>query len=747
MQGIQKYASTATAVTTPLATVGSDDSAFLASSVSVSREGAWLSVEDNDGWASASGTISRHPTEAVGSDWKIPWGSGFASKVAERATASVSIAANGEVDTFRLLTGHTGEWNGTLTSFGDIEVSDDLELWRKPVVIHASALPNHPVHCVVKAATASGKFYYPQSLRLDYDDWCIVNAPLAGSGENVIFEQEEPTGSAYPLTRERTYVEKSATYGMSPHRFPGLTGGQVAWNARSSAISDSDVTCSFRVGVTASTIGTVGWSARPQPGTSGLKAYVRLLGSARSEFYVDGTKIGDFDLPEGDHTVSFTLKAAPTFGAYVMVDGRTALTGTQPTSVIPTKNDEYWFAYGSMTGGVLAGVQVGRPALSHVDTAPPSEGWGVRFNATSNDFRTATRPRARPFISKDASSIIREVCSSLGWCAGIDEYGNLAISSWRWALAQDGAARKPSASFDVNSTLAGLSWDGKRRSMPEDIVVKRREPSISVDDPIVWVAEDMVFSRTQTHEEFIGPDTDTDWVDLDTEFVRDWSNTSSCFDSQVEFKSPGGAGGTGVNKVTLGRMPRDDRYRLAVDVSVGTGAALYLRFDSGPYVGGPSPVVRAAKKVTWREVSVRSNDVGPAFGGEYTHDGGWCLSASEADAIKKELIRQVQTPMENISGLEVWPEPGLQIGDHIMLRFDTAGTASPVSSVQMLVTRIENSISGGSYKQTLDGRVVSYRRAVMWDQVDAAYSNSMWDAVDGKLASKTWNQVDADPLA
>lgn len=162
------------------------------------------------------------------------------------------------------------------------------------------------------------------------------------------------------------------------------------------------------------------------------------------------------------------------------------------------------------------------------------------------------------------------------------------------------------------------------------------------------------------------------------------------------------------------------------------------------YRGRGLPLLRAMGKATSTEAEFVSAIRGPSWAPELVHDVGWFIQHDTriqgvADFIAAELAQS----RPRLSGIEVLPDPRIQLGDKVRL-VESARTGLEVVGV---VVSVSQSIGAGEHTMTLELMVLSVVAAqVTLGEFDDWYDGLTLGQVDAVFSEETLGQRDARPL-
>ena len=129
---------------------------------------------------------------------------------------------------------------------------------------------------------------------------------------------------------------------------------------------------------------------------------------------------------------------------------------------------------------------------------------------------------------------------------------------------------------------------------------------------------------------------------------------------------------------------------------------------------------------------------------DLTHDTGrWVQSSTAARSLAYWLAQQTAKPRPVITGVEIAPDPRLQLGDKIAVT-DTHRTGVRIIGV---ITEIQQDIAAGDHSMTLR-LLVTYIKAEnpTLFEYDQVWGSAALEDRDSAWSQQTLEQFDADPL-
>ncbi|MFJ7748719.1 hypothetical protein ACIQXM_02040 [Arthrobacter sp. NPDC097144] len=439
------------------------------------------------------------------------------------------------------------------------------------------------------------------------------------------------------------------------------------------------------------------------------------------------------ELPYADGHV-FTLRVLPSGSTlqYTLRDavGREATGSTGKPTATNSAMAEVRVA-STAAGALIGGAQVAFPS-----TAWASVGYTRSAFITPSTYN-GTLAASPPIQDETARSLLE--AQATAELAGLWIDGDGALH-WVNRLRLTGAA--PVATLTSKDNLLSLPWEEDFAAVSSVVTVTSRSPEAIMQSkyPLheVWRSSYSKVNAdgTEIFEELLHPDTDEDWIMVDTRFDNDYADANNMrgsdvavyyfFENDLEPGQGGSVSSEGYQRAWVGATLRfiDHRtYKLTTTVyAVSTPAwdeyefSLQIPTEHQSVSGGGwqanlggmnFPVIRAYGKVMWTDVTY-SADAGTWDAPALSHDVGWWVQdAGECQAIANYLARNTTTAQPFLSAVSIIPDARLERGDVVTLVDpDLTGI-----EYRCLVVGIEDRISGSplTWDQTCDFRVIDYK--------------------------------------
>lgn len=295
------------------------------------------------------------------------------------------------------------------------------------------------------------------------------------------------------------------------------------------------------------------------------------------------------------------------------------------------------------------------------------------------------------------------------------------------------------ATKTTDLTVDNLAWADNLEHVREQVVIKRRLPAISRharDSILLWQGSAQKITSGQEVEEWLDPGADVDWIMPDLGFVR---ISVDGVDPTLPYGSKTGAVFADDDPDTPEVLTSTSGYNFSVETFAGTikvlqsadtlpsGKTLVTKLPDDAvniprhWRGESLPLFRGKGKVQWAERSDTYATGTAAAVASYEHDCGWWVQNDiRADELRLFLVDALKEPTPEITGVDIDPDPRLELGDKIAL-LDPSRTGL---SLDLVITGIRQSWSGGVPTMTLSGRVTRVEQATT--VIDPA---SSWDAL------------------
>ncbi|MEX3600481.1 hypothetical protein [Kocuria carniphila] len=408
-----------------------------------------------------------------------------------------------------------------------------------------------------------------------------------------------------------------------------------------------------------------------------------------------------------------------------------------------------------MTDNQIGGIQVAFPgraheATKHVPTAvlsPPPAFRSLRGN-----------PAIEPTPAIDLLTQWSKAECAAMW---IDEDG-----VFQWRNRNKFTAGPVAATVTSSTDLLDLTWS-------HDVQGARRQTTVEYKDVaaqwskrsrmVVWQGSGQTMEPGDSMEEFITAPEDEAWVGIDTSPQLFQAETSKqAFNKGqgswvgfVGYDADGNENGNGkyvgyaynIDWVTEATLKLTQTWLGSAPTGVDNiklqtrdgGTALKPQWQ-----GMNLPVFRAQTKLMFADATRAANVGGPRNAPDLEHSTGWWIqNRTTATDLAFWLAQQTVKPRPVVEGVEIMPDPRLQLGDKIRVH-DTHRTGLRITGV---ITEINQSIAAGDHSMSLRLLVTE----VLADkptlaEYDAAFSGATLSVRDETWGTSTLSQFDADPL-
>ena len=717
------------------------------------------------GYTAAHGSAVVEPQGvAVTERSPTPWGAETPQPLTPAVVRAVVDGQSARVFT-GLVDKASGSTSGASTDVGLVDITDRLRrlvsippLARimPPPTTDGSTVPMHiglvPSFLVDRVLRACG-FYAtaPMAAR------CVLSVPLTGSTypergrvllsrrDNTWREQPYFSTSWHSPLGNRLYAEYEPEIG-------GTTGGnltrpmEIIFSAGNTQENACRMECvwgngsAIAVGITSSKSLTVQFTYPTDTSTrtTVFTATTAELGNWRHASV-------RFE-PNGDRTASITIRT--NFGGYKRL-GRATLpwwTETQPMQKVTI----------DLRGNEVGGFQVAFPANpSRLEAFTPTA------NITARS-PLASLKGAPAIVNEDALTLLTEWAQQECAAFWIDEDG---VVQWR----NRDAFVSGQAVAEVTSThdLLDLEWSHDAQGAASSVTVSYREVAQQRSNTsrlVVWQGSGQTMEPGDEIEEFASPPDDEAWIKVDsTPQVIEGETGAAAFNrgrgswvgftaydknnnvyrsaTRVGYKGdvqPLGPNSWKITHTWAGFAPADvDHIKLSTqDDDTYTLKKRWQNFDL--------PVLRAQCRLVFQEADITASSGGMADAPDLAHDAGWWIQdRSEASALAYWLAQQTARPLPVVNGVEISPDPRLQLGDKITVT-DTHRTGVRVTGV---ITEIQQDISAGDYSMSLRllvTNVVATRPTLY--EYDQLWGGAEIESRDAAWSGQTLAQFDAAPL-
>lgn len=359
---------------------------------------------------------------------------------------------------------------------------------------------------------------------------------------------------------------------------------------------------------------------------------------------------------------------------------------------------------------------------------------------------------AAPSITESTSkSLLEEISAATMSAMWIDEHG-----VFQWAPSRALTSRAVARTLTTADDILSMPWRDDLLAARKSVLVRHRAPACTRSrwDNVLWHQGGIVnLEEGQVNNDFLSPQNDSDWVGQ--------------MAPVLQLGEPGSAGpaSNGWGSLVGGMLATGDTdtsaTMLAVSVSpvatqtwkirhtvgsVPDGSKVELRFPRHSttiwprWHGKDLPIIRGFAKTDWVDVETTSSSEwsGPEWAPVLEHDlGPWINVEDDSDGVNNLVVQrladalavQTRAPAPVVTGMEVWPDPRLQLGDVIEVQsaiyLGTVFTA--------MVTGVENS-HDGTAAQSLQVRILAIRSTFQtyesWsEQHEGTLTYSQWAAL------------------
>lgn len=323
--------------------------------------------------------------------------------------------------------------------------------------------------------------------------------------------------------------------------------------------------------------------------------------------------------------------------------------------------------------------------------------------------------QAMPALTgQTALSLLVEQATAQGSSFWIDSQG-----CFRWADRGILEADPVRAVKSTDLTVDGFAWTDNLASVRKELVLKRRVPAVSRsfhDNVPLWQSSAQELVEDQSVEEWLAPDTDTDWILPDTLFVR----VADTPGASLSYGSKMGAAYVDDDPNTPEQQTSSSVYEFAIETTRGTikitqtvtgalpaGKRLATKIASDAinlprsWRGSALPLLRGRGRVRWAEDSA-TYPTGGTGTGTLEHDVSWWVQTQvRLDGVRDWLLAKITDPAPTVSSVEIDPDPRLELGDKVTIRDD----ARTGLEFDLVITRIAQSWGGDKPSMALAGRV------------------------------------------
>ncbi|MGP5365757.1 hypothetical protein ACTXLB_20850, partial [Brachybacterium tyrofermentans] len=327
---------------------------------------------------------------------------------------------------------------------------------------------------------------------------------------------------------------------------------------------------------------------------------------------------------------------------------------------------------------------------------------------------------SRGIESTTSAEVLDSISAATLSAMWIDEHG-----VFQWAPSGSLTSRSSSRDFTTADDILAMPWRTDLEAARSGVVVRHRLPACTRSrwDNVLW-QEGGASSLESGGEssEFVKPGADVDWVGRMSPWLKLGEPGSATLAASNWGSLVGGVVASNQTDTIAGSQLSVDvdqitnqawRVRYSAR-SIPTGSKIEMRFPRASttiwprLLGEPLPIFRGWAKTEWVDVETRNAAEwsGPSWAPVLTHDLGVWLNHQEDNTVPQRLANRLavatRAPLPMITGLDVWPDPRVQLGDVITVR-------SPVylgAVFTALVTGVTNRHDGAA-SQSLSIRLLS----------------------------------------
>lgn len=334
----------------------------------------------------------------------------------------------------------------------------------------------------------------------------------------------------------------------------------------------------------------------------------------------------------------------------------------------------------------------------------------------------------------------------------IDEHG-----VFNWGPSPSLASSPPVRELTTAEDVLSMPWEDNLLGTRSKVTVKHRIPAITLSrwDNVLWHQGSVeTMESSQTKNEFISPDAETEWVGPIPQLLVLGDPGSSAPSNSGHGSFTGGVLTDGttedvgspyltasLEKVNAGT------YKLKHQTgSMPSGKKMELRYFSSSTTIWPRwlkqsfPIIRGFATTTFTDAEVVGSPAGPSWAPVLEHDSGPWLSREDGSLVAGRLANylssQTAGSSPTISGLEVIPDPRLQLGDLITVRSD--------QYIGAVFTAIITGITlggSGTFTQSLSVRLTSLESTFQsYDAWNTQYPGVLTYDQWAVLTTQTYNQ-------
>lgn len=424
---------------------------------------------------------------------------------------------------------------------------------------------------------------------------------------------------------------------------------------------------------------------------------------------IGGTVIASFTLPAGDDVVQALVKGG--VGRVRSRSGRDASGVTTFGGTAPLSD----FLLSVAGNGRIAGVQASSPGVEQ-EWRSLSFQPNARIN-TSDVSLMGIMEASPAIVGKSASSLLDEMSKATLSCYWLNELG---VAQWWPGPALRG--RPASRTITTLDDVLSLDWEDSILASASKVTVTHEVAAVSQSkwqSVRVWQGSNGQLESEENSTDFVEPPAGEAWLGVDDSLTRisnaNWSDYNprrgsfaGCyFTLNGDRISESGLDVSitmaklGPNKYLVKHFTGVFPANVTANLSTPEDeVALWSnrRGESLPDIG-------AHARVVWSESSyspVQAGGVGP----ELVHSTGHWIPETHVPDIASYLISETSLPEPVITGLDITPDPRLQLGDVITI----SSTSFLGIELTAVVFNISRSHGDSGFSQSLGVRVVGVER-------------------------------------
>ena len=319
---------------------------------------------------------------------------------------------------------------------------------------------------------------------------------------------------------------------------------------------------------------------------------------------------------------------------------------------------------------------------------------------------------------------------------------------------------------DSTNDLLDLSWSHDVQGAANAAVVEYKDVAIQRSNKSrmkVWEGSGQTMEPGDVMEDIVSPPADEVWIKVDGTpqvLQADWSQKAfnKAYGSWVGFTpydSDGepAPGGPDVGYTYDVKFLDSQTWKITQrwDGKVPAGIN-HIRMQAPgeeslvkpQWQGQNLPLLRAQMRLKMSDVKFTADVGGPSTSPDLSHDAGWWVQTeAQARSLAYWLAQRMASPLPVVDGVDIVPNPRLQLGDKIRVR-DTHRTGLLVTGV---VTEIKQTIAAGEHSMSLRllvTNVVATKPTLA--EYDQAFTGATLETRDQLWSEATLLQFDSEPL-